>query len=124
MSGKRLTLTELELKIMKVIWDLDQCTVRQVYEELLKRKRIAYTTVMTMMNILEEKGHLRKRKEGRAFIYVPAHSQERVISNMVEDFVSRVFDGSARPLVLSLLQDRKLSEKDRKEIAKLLEETE
>jgi len=122
-SGKRLTLTELELEIMKVIWDLDECTVRQVYEALLERKRIAYTTVMTVMNILEEKGHLRKRKEGRAFLYVPAHPQEEVISTMVENFVSKVFDGAARPLVLSLLQDRSLSKRDREEIARILEET-
>jgi BlaI family penicillinase repressor len=60
------TPTGQELKIMKVVWRLESATVRQVYEELLKQRRIAYTTVMTMMNILEQKGYLRKRQDERA----------------------------------------------------------
>ncbi len=123
-NGKKLTLTELELEIMKVIWDREPCTVRQVYEELLEKKKIAYTTVMTMMNILEEKGHLNKKKDGRAFVYGTVHSRRKVVTTMVEDLVTRLFDGSAKPLVLNLVRDRKLSKKDFHEIAKMLEETE
>ena len=118
------TLTEFELEIMHVIWELGSCTVRQVYEVLLERKKIAYTTVMTMMNILESKGHLSKRKHGRAFVYQPVRTKSAVISGLVEDFVSRVFQGSAQPLVLSLVQDRKLSEDDLEEISRMIKETE
>jgi BlaI family penicillinase repressor len=64
------TLTEQELEIMKVIWKLDTATVRQVYETLLEHRRIAYTTVMTMMNILEQKGYLKKEQAER--VRVPA----------------------------------------------------
>jgi predicted transcriptional regulator len=121
-SGKKLTLTELELEIMKVIWDREPCTVRQVYEELLEKKKIAYTTVMTMMGILEEKGHLRRKKDGRAFVYGTVHSRRKVVATMVEDLVTRLFDGSAKPLVLNLVRERKLSKKDLHEIFKILEE--
>lgn len=123
-SGKKLTLTELELEIMKVIWDREPCTVRQVYEELLGKRKIAYTTVMTMMTILEEKGHLKRKKDGRAFVYGTVHSRRKVVTTMVEDFVTRLFDGSAKPLVLNLVRERKLSKKDLREIAKVLEEAE
>ncbi len=122
MKLKPPNLTEQELEIMKVIWDLGSVTVRQVYEALRQHRQIAYTTVMTMMGILEGKKHLRRRKEGRAFIYEPVRPKQQVIAGMLEDFVNRVFNGSARPLVLSLAKDRKLSSQDLEEIARLLDE--
>lgn len=121
-TGTR-TLTEQELEIMKVIWERPSVTVRDVYEALRERKTVAYTTVMTMMNILETKGHLVKRPEGRAYVYEPSQAQTQVISGMVQDFVDRVFDGSAQPLVLSLLREKKLSREDLDEISRLIEET-
>jgi BlaI family penicillinase repressor len=121
-TGTR-TLTEQELEIMKVIWERPSVTVRDVYEALRERKTVAYTTVMTMMNILETKGHLVKRPEGRAYVYEPSQAQTQVISGMVQDFVDRVFDGSAQPLVLSLLREKKLSREDLDEITRLIEQT-
>ena len=64
---------------MKVVWELQTATVRDVYEALLRRRKIAYTTVMTMMNILEEKGYLKKRAEDKAHVYRPAHPKAKVI---------------------------------------------
>ena len=122
MKTKARTLTEQELEIMKVVWDRRTATVREVYETLRERKAVAYTTVMTMMNILETKGHLVKRPEGRAYVYEPAQAQTQVVSGMVHDFVDRVFDGAARPLVLSLIKERKLSKEDLDEISRLIEE--
>ena len=61
-------LTDQELEIMKVIWDLGSATVRDVYEAILERRKIAYTTVMTMMKILEQKGHLRRKMDDRAYV--------------------------------------------------------
>ncbi len=116
-------LTDLELEVMHVVWDLGRCTVRQVHEVLAQRRQIAYTTVMTMMNILEEKEYLNRSKEGRAYVYEPIQPKERVISSMVDDFVTRVFEGSARPLVLGLLKDRKLSTKELEEISRLIEDS-
>lgn len=115
-------LTEGELEIMQIVWDLQSCTVREVYEALRGRRQVAYTTVMTMMNILEEKGHLAKERRSRAFVYVPVQPRSRVISNLVNNFLTRVFDGSAKPLVMNLLKEKKLSDEDLREIAAMIEE--
>ena len=117
-------LTDAELEIMHVVWELDGGTVRQVYEILNQQRPLAYTTVMTMMNILDEKGHLTRRKEGRAYRYQPVRPKSQVISGMVDDFVGRVFEGSAAPLVVSLVKDKKISKKDLDEIARMIKETE
>jgi predicted transcriptional regulator len=114
------TLTGQELEIMKVIWKLETATVRQVYETLLARRRIAYTTVMTMMNILEQKGYLNKQQADRAYVYQPAQPQSQVIRSMVREFLDRVFNGSAEPLVAHLVEDRHLTEKDLEEIRKAI----
>lgn len=118
------TLTEQELEIMKVVWELHRATVRDVYEALLRRRRIAYTTVMTMMNILEEKKYLRKSAAGRAFVYETTRPKAQVIRGMVKEFVNRVFNGSAEPLLVELVKDRKLSAKELKKISRLIEESE
>jgi predicted transcriptional regulator len=117
-------LTDAELEIMHVVWEIEGGTVRQVHERLNQQRPLAYTTVMTMMNILEEKGHLTRHKEGRAFRYQPVRPKSQVISGMVDDFVGRVFEGSATPLILSLVKDKKISEKDLEEIARMIRETE
>jgi BlaI family penicillinase repressor len=114
------TLTQQELEIMKVIWKLKTATVRQVYETLLERRRIAYTTVMTMMNILEHKGYLKKDQGDRAYVYQPSQPQQQVIRSMVREFLDRVFNGSAEPLVAHLVADRCLTEKDLEEIRKTI----
>ena len=120
MRPKTPTLTEQELEIMKVIWERDRATVRDVYESLLERRKIAYTTVMTMMNILEQKKYLRKSAEDRAYIYRPARPKKQVIKGMVREFVDRVFNGSAEPLLVHLIEDRKLSSKELDEIARMI----
>src|SRR5688500_20399587 len=91
------TLTGQELAIMKVVWGKKAATVREVYETLRERRRIAYTTVMTMMNILETKGYLLKEAEGRAFRYRPSQPERRGPTAMVREVVGRVCDGGARP---------------------------
>ena len=105
---------------MKVIWQRETATVRQVYETLLERRRIAYTTVMTMMNILEQKGYLKKHQEDRAYVYQPSQPQQQVIRSMVREFVNRVFNGSAEPLLVHLVEDQHLTEKDLEEIRRTI----
>jgi predicted transcriptional regulator len=97
-------LTNQELEIMKIVWKRGHSTVREVYEDLLKRRKIAYTTVMTMMGTLEQKNHLRKSEQGRAYVYVPTRPQSKVVRGMVEEFVNRVFNGSAKPLLMHLVE--------------------
>jgi len=120
---KTKNLTEQELEIMKVVWERKSATVREVYEALRERRTVAYTTVMTMMNILETKGHLVKRPEGRAFVYEPSHERAEVVGGMLQDFVDRVFDGAARPLVLSLIKERKLSKADLEAVSRMIDQT-
>ena len=96
------TLTPQELAIMKEVWRLDKATVRDVYEALREKRSIAYTTVMTMMKILEDKGYLKKTQVDRAYVYRPARPRQQVVGAMVRDFVDRVFDGAAGGLLLHL----------------------
>jgi BlaI family penicillinase repressor len=122
MRPRTATLTPQELEIMKVVWQKGDTTVRDVYETLLERRKIAYTTVMTMMKILEQKGYLKKRREERAYVYRPAHPEKVVVRSMVREFVDRVFNGSAHPLLVHLVQDRQLSEEELEEVARLIKE--
>jgi BlaI family transcriptional regulator, penicillinase repressor len=114
------TLTGQELEIMKVVWKLKTATVRQVYETLLKERKIAYTTVMTMMNILEQKGFLKKKSAERAFVYAPSRPERQVIRAMVREFVDRVFNGAAEPLLLHLVEDEQLTTEDLEELRRTI----
>src|SRR5512137_2959121 len=122
MRPRSATLTPQELEIMKVVWQKGQATVRDVYETLLERRKIAYTTVMTMMRVLERKGYLKTRRENRAFIYRPAHAERQVLRSMVREFVDRVFNGSAQPLLVHLVEDRRLSKEEIEELERLVRE--
>jgi BlaI family transcriptional regulator, penicillinase repressor len=118
------TLTPQELAIMKVVWRLETATVREVYEALRKGRPIAYTTVMTMMNVLEDKNYLEKKSNGRAHVYTPTKPRHQVIGAMVRDFVDRVFDGASGSLLLHLTKDSRLPERQRKAVQRLIEEME
>lgn len=109
---------------MKIVWELHITTVRDVYEALLKRRKIAYTTVMTMMNILEEKGYLKKQSGEKAYVYEAARPKAQVLKALVTDFVGRVFNGSAEPLLVQLVKDRHLSAQDLEKIARRIKESE
>ena len=123
MKPKKNVLAEQELEIMKIVWRKGSATVRDVYEELLGQRKIAYTTVMTMMGILEQKGFLKKSADERAYLYTPAQPQREVVGSMVQDFVKRVFNGSAKPLLVHLIEDQTISPEELDEISRLLKET-
>jgi BlaI family penicillinase repressor len=124
MRPRSATLTPQELEIMKVVWQKREATVRDVYETLLDRRKVAYTTVMTMMKILEAKGHLRRRREEKAYVYRPTRREGVVMRSMVREFINRVFNGSAQPLLVHLLKDRRLTEQEIEELARLIKEAE
>jgi len=113
--------TDLELEILKAIWDRGQATVREIYQDLSKRRKIAYTTVLTMMGVLEHKGHLKKTPGERAYIYRPAQPKGQMVDRMVTEFVDRVFDGSAKPLLVHLVEDARIPQRDLAEIEQLLQ---
>ena len=116
------TLTPQELAIMKVVWRKDESTVRDVHDALSETRPIAYTTVMTMMNVLEDKGYLEKKSNGRAHVYTPTKPRHQVVGAMVRDFVDRVFDGASSSLLLHLAKDSRLSERQRRAVQRIIEE--
>jgi predicted transcriptional regulator len=114
------TLTAQELAIMKIVWRTEAVTVRDVYETLRATRQVAYTTVMTMMNILEDKGYLSKTKQDRAYLYRPTRPRHHVVRGMVREFVNRVFDGASTPLLLQLVQETRLTKAERDELLRLI----
>ena len=121
MRPKSSTLTAHELELMKIVWRHDAgVTVRDVYEELRARRPVAYTTVLTSLKTLEQKGHLKATQQDRAHIYRPARPKQQVIKEMVRDFVNRVFNGSGQPLVVHMLEDDQISESELREITRMM----
>jgi predicted transcriptional regulator len=109
-------MTPLELKIMQVLWRLGPAPVQAVQQEL--EGELAYTTVQTMLNVLERKGRVTRRLRGRAFEYRAAVTEEKTLGTAVADLVERMFGGSPEELVMSLVKSRQL---DAGRLAKLAE---
>ena len=109
---------------MKELWALEEATVRDIYERLRRVRPVAYTTVLTMMKILEQKGYVRKTLVDRAHVYRPSRPRQQVVGAMVRDFVERVFDGASRPLLVHLVKDTRLTDKQRAAILRLIDEAE
>ena len=112
-------LTKLELRIMQVIWRVGASTVSVVQAEL--RPELAYTTVQTMLNILERKGKLKRELEGRAYVYRAAVTEEKALGHAVRDLVDRMFGGSNDELVMTLIRNRQIDAKKIAELERRLE---
>jgi predicted transcriptional regulator len=117
-----MSLSPAQLEIVKVVWEPGAAAVRDVYEALRVRRAIAYTTVMTMMKMMEAKGHLKKRVEGRTYVDRAVEAQLRAVRRIVADFLDRVFNGAAEPLLVHLVEERRLSQKDLDEISRMIRE--
>jgi BlaI family penicillinase repressor len=102
------TLTPLELELMKVLWELGSGTVQAVQDKLPGEK-LAYTTVQTMLNVLQNKGKVKRVLKDRAFVYRPAVTRLQAVSATMHDLIDRMFGGSAEALVMGLLETRQLS---------------
>ncbi len=96
-------LTRQELQIMKVVWERGCATVKEVCEVMSQRKPTAYTTILTLMGILEEKGALSHVRSGRAYLYKPLLTREQAVRNQIHDVVTRLFDGKAEKLIETVL---------------------
>ncbi len=92
-------LTRQELQIMKVVWDLGSATVKDVCSTMSQQKKTAYTTVLTLMGILEEKGALVHQRSGRAFTYRALLSRAQATTNQIRDLVLRFFDGRTEKMI-------------------------
>jgi predicted transcriptional regulator len=115
---KPLTATELEM--MNIIWRLGPCSVLQVVEQLRPARELAYTSVSTIVRILEQKGYVTSFKEGRGHLYDAAVSKEEYQRSTVQRMVTSVFDNTPALLVRRLLDTESLSSDDLAEIRALL----
>lgn len=116
-------LTERELELMHVFWKQGELTAQDVRDELAKQGRdLAYTTVATLIRILSEKGFLSQVNEERPFRYKSERSFEEVSLSLVGDMVERVFGGSREKLLLRMFEERRLTERERVLLEKLLRE--
>jgi predicted transcriptional regulator len=113
-------LTKLELQIMQVIWRLGASSVSAVQDSL--EQELAYTTVQTMLNILERKGKLKRKLRGRAYEYSAVVTEEHASGHAVRDLIDRVFGGSSEELVMSLLKTRQIDAKTVARLSKRLDE--
>jgi len=118
------TLTEAELRLMEVLWDKKHATVGEVTAALDQRIALAYTTVLTMLRILEKKGYLKHEKHGRAFIYEPVVDRQEASAKAVNYVVSRFFDNSPELLMLNLIENEKINPRELKRLKKLIQESE
>jgi BlaI family penicillinase repressor len=98
-------LTRQELQIMKVVWELGVATVKEVCYAMSQRKATAYTTILTLMGILEEKGALIHSRSGRAYVYRPLLSRQQATRNQVHDVLVRFFDGDPERLIENVLEN-------------------
>ncbi len=116
--------TDAELEILTVLWSRGPTTVREVHETIALRKPTQYTTVLKLMQIMAEKGLVRRNEEQRAHIYEAARPQEWTQQQLAGDLLQRAFNGSAKSLMMGALSARKASREELTELRRLLEEYE
>ncbi|HAY80647.1 MAG TPA: transcriptional regulator [Planctomycetaceae bacterium] len=118
---KQDTPTEGELEILKVLWERGPSTVRDVLDVLNRRRPRAYTSVMSLMNIMAEKGLVTRTPRGRAFAYTAKRPREKTLGKMVSHLLGRAFDGSASSLVSQLLDQSKPTSDELAEIRRAID---
>jgi BlaI family penicillinase repressor len=111
-----------ELEVLKILWDGGPSTVREVMNVLNETRRRAYTSVMSLLNVMTEKGLLSRQSRGRAFLYRANVAREKTLGQMVEDLVGRAFEGSASALVARLLDQSSPSPEELREIRTLIDQ--
>jgi BlaI family transcriptional regulator, penicillinase repressor len=121
MSEKELaSLGEAEAEILRIVWELGEGTVQEIWGKLPPERDIAQGTVQTVLRRLREKGYVKHHAAGKAHVYAPAMKPERVISEKVRDLINRFFGGDAVPLVMHLAKDRKIDQEDLERLQDLL----
>jgi predicted transcriptional regulator len=114
--------TELELEILKVLWSESPLPVRDVRARLSDQsgRSLSHSSVITMLNIMVRKGYLRRKRDGKAFLFSPKVEKNRVTGGMASDLLSRVFDGSASAMVLNMIETADLDADELAELRRLI----
>jgi predicted transcriptional regulator len=116
--------TDAELSILRVLWQEGECTVRQVFEALRKEREMGYTTVLKLMQIMTEKGLVKRDESERTHVYQPRLTQEQTQQQLVGDLLNKAFGGSASQLVLQALSAKPATAQELKRIRQLLDKLE
>ncbi len=124
MTRELAELSAAQLEIMNVVWERGEVTISEVWRELQQRRKIARATVQTVIFRLEEKGWLKHREVGQAFMFSAAVDQEETQRSLVTNLCDRAFDGSAAGLVWALLDDRGVGKKELERIRELIAKAE
>ena len=120
-NGRGLRLGDLQLRIMRIVWQRGEATVAEVMEGL-GRSQLAYSTVATMLRKMEARGLVRHRVEGRTFIYTALVAEEQVSRKMTDHLLERLFQGSLAGMVSHLLSTREVSEAELAELERMIAE--
>lgn len=118
------TLTEAELRLMKILWERGESSVSDLAAALPAKQALAYTSILTTIKILEGKGYVTHRKIGRAFLYTPIIEQEEASSSAVRHILKRFFNGSREQLLVSVLGDEEISAEELKRLKQRIAEAE
>jgi predicted transcriptional regulator len=108
-----------ETEALRLVWELKKATVQQVYDGLPENRKVTYVTVATLLRRLEEKGYIRHRTQGKAFVYTPAVKKEDVINRTIGDLVQRLFGGNPVPLMQHLAMHSEISDEDIEKLREL-----
>ena len=111
-KNRRPAMSAAETEVLRLVWESQQATVQQVYDALPPNRRVTYVTIATLLRRLEEKGYLKHRVHGKAFIYAPAAKKEDVIRRTISDLVERLFGGNPVPLMQHLAQHSGITDED------------
>ena len=123
MADRHYELGDAELEVLNVLWDDAPCTVRHVLERLhATGRRVAYTTALTVLTRLEQKGFVSSDKRGIAYVYRPTVTRERVRRSRLKSLVSQLYDGAAAPLVLQLIKTQKFSPDEIEALQRLIKQ--
>jgi len=114
--------TDAELEILTVLWSIGPATVREVYDVIVRRRPAQYSTVLKFMQIMAEKGLVRRDETQRAHVYAAARSRERTQQQLAGDLLERAFSGSAKALLIGALSARKATKEELTQMRKLLDE--
>ena len=116
--------TASELAILDVLWKKERATVREVFEELGRKKKTTYTTVLKLMQIMQEKGLVERDESDRAHVYRPAQTRRRTRQGLVGNLLDRAFQGSALSLVQHVLETKPATKDELNAIRKMIDEAE
>jgi len=112
-------LSTAELEVMRVVWEKGKTTVKEVHEALSPEKSWTYTTVMTLLVRMYNKGYLKRKKIGMAYLYEPRVSEKETFGKMVSGFIDRVFNGALGPLVNYIAESKELKPEEIRTLRKL-----